>query len=199
MPQPSTSPRGDEQSLFAFPPALSVLNLGAPGCAHLASSGALVAAAHAPPDAHASHHPRLSFLVPGTSLMSPPLGGVAGISSAFVPYELFPQSQPLSTEGAGAGGGSPHFIASAADLKRLLSIPYSDSPFSLAVQRVGNTLLVEGDERLRGSLGALLGGGWGAGVGTPPASSPSTPAQRLLDLYHGAWGGDLSRIYEEAF
>ena len=23
-----------------------------------------------------------------------------------------------------------------------------------------------------------------------------TPAERLLDLYHGAWGGDLSRIYE---
>ncbi len=25
------------------------------------------------------------------------------------------------------------------------------------------------------------------------------PAQRLLNLYHGAWGGDLSRVYEESF
>jgi glutamate--cysteine ligase len=25
------------------------------------------------------------------------------------------------------------------------------------------------------------------------------PAQRLLDLYHGEWGGDLSRVYEESF
>ena len=23
------------------------------------------------------------------------------------------------------------------------------------------------------------------------------PAQRLLDLYHGEWGGDISHIYEE--
>lgn len=25
------------------------------------------------------------------------------------------------------------------------------------------------------------------------------PAQRLLDLYHGEWGGDISRVYEESF
>jgi len=25
------------------------------------------------------------------------------------------------------------------------------------------------------------------------------PAQVLLDKYHGAWGGDLSRVYEESF
>jgi glutamate--cysteine ligase len=25
----------------------------------------------------------------------------------------------------------------------------------------------------------------------------TTPAERLLELYHGEWGGDLSRIYEE--
>jgi glutamate--cysteine ligase len=25
------------------------------------------------------------------------------------------------------------------------------------------------------------------------------PAQRLLDLYHGAWNGDISRVYEESF
>ena len=25
------------------------------------------------------------------------------------------------------------------------------------------------------------------------------PAQRLLDLYHGEWGGDITRIYEESF
>lgn len=28
-------------------------------------------------------------------------------------------------------------------------------------------------------------------------SSGKTPAERLLDLYHGEWGGDLSRIYGE--
>jgi glutamate--cysteine ligase len=26
--------------------------------------------------------------------------------------------------------------------------------------------------------------------------SGKVPAQRLLDLYHGAWNGDLSRIYD---
>jgi glutamate--cysteine ligase len=26
-----------------------------------------------------------------------------------------------------------------------------------------------------------------------------TPAERLLALYHGPWGGDLSRIYEQSF
>ncbi len=30
-------------------------------------------------------------------------------------------------------------------------------------------------------------------------ASGKVPAQRLLDLYHGEWRGDLSRIYEEAF
>ena len=25
------------------------------------------------------------------------------------------------------------------------------------------------------------------------------PAQRLLDLYHGEWNGDISRVYEESF
>jgi glutamate--cysteine ligase len=25
------------------------------------------------------------------------------------------------------------------------------------------------------------------------------PAQRLLDKYHGEWGGDMSRVYEESF
>ena len=30
------------------------------------------------------------------------------------------------------------------------------------------------------------------------AASGKVPAQRLLDLYHGEWGGDLSRIYVEA-
>ena len=30
-------------------------------------------------------------------------------------------------------------------------------------------------------------------------SSPrgTTPAERLLDSYHGEWNGDVSRIYEE--
>ncbi len=26
-------------------------------------------------------------------------------------------------------------------------------------------------------------------------ASGKTPAERLLDLYHGAWGGDLSKVY----
>jgi glutamate--cysteine ligase len=25
------------------------------------------------------------------------------------------------------------------------------------------------------------------------------PAQRLLDKFHGEWGGDIARIYEESF
>lgn len=29
--------------------------------------------------------------------------------------------------------------------------------------------------------------------------SGKVPAQRLLDKYHGEWGGDISRVYEEAF
>ncbi len=30
-------------------------------------------------------------------------------------------------------------------------------------------------------------------------SSGKVPAQRLLDKFHGEWGGDLSRVYEESF
>ena len=29
-------------------------------------------------------------------------------------------------------------------------------------------------------------------------ASGRTPADRLLDLYHGAWGGDISRVYQDA-
>ncbi|MET0180105.1 MAG: glutamate--cysteine ligase, partial [Novosphingobium sp.] len=29
-------------------------------------------------------------------------------------------------------------------------------------------------------------------------ASGRTPAERLLELYHGAWGGDITRIYEES-
>ena len=29
-------------------------------------------------------------------------------------------------------------------------------------------------------------------------ASGKVPAQRLLDLYHGAWGGDIARVYDEA-
>jgi glutamate--cysteine ligase len=28
-------------------------------------------------------------------------------------------------------------------------------------------------------------------------ASGKTPAERLLERYRGAWGGDISRIYEE--
>ena len=30
-------------------------------------------------------------------------------------------------------------------------------------------------------------------------ASGRTPAERLLELYHGAWNGDISRVYEESF
>ena len=30
-------------------------------------------------------------------------------------------------------------------------------------------------------------------------SRNETPAERLLRLYHGEWGGDISRVYEESF
>jgi len=30
-------------------------------------------------------------------------------------------------------------------------------------------------------------------------SSGKVPAQRLLDLYHGDWSGDLTRVYEQSF
>jgi glutamate--cysteine ligase len=29
--------------------------------------------------------------------------------------------------------------------------------------------------------------------------SGKVPAQRLLDKFHGEWGGDISRVYEESF
>jgi glutamate--cysteine ligase len=31
------------------------------------------------------------------------------------------------------------------------------------------------------------------------AASGKVPAQRLLDKFHGEWGGDISRVYEESF
>ena len=30
-------------------------------------------------------------------------------------------------------------------------------------------------------------------------ASGKVPAQRLLDLYHGEWGGDVTRVYEQSF
>ena len=30
-------------------------------------------------------------------------------------------------------------------------------------------------------------------------ASGKVPAERLLDLYHGEWNGDISRVYEESF
>ena len=29
--------------------------------------------------------------------------------------------------------------------------------------------------------------------------SGKVPAQRLLDKFHGPWGGDITRVYEESF
>ena len=30
-------------------------------------------------------------------------------------------------------------------------------------------------------------------------ASGKVPAQRLLDKFHGEWGGDIGRVYEESF
>jgi glutamate--cysteine ligase len=30
-------------------------------------------------------------------------------------------------------------------------------------------------------------------------TSGKVPAQRLLDKFHGEWGGDIGRVYEESF
>jgi glutamate--cysteine ligase len=30
-------------------------------------------------------------------------------------------------------------------------------------------------------------------------ASGKVPAQRLLDKFHGEWGGDIKRVYEESF
>jgi glutamate--cysteine ligase len=30
-------------------------------------------------------------------------------------------------------------------------------------------------------------------------ASGKVPAQRLLDKFHGEWGGDITRVYEESF
>ena len=30
-------------------------------------------------------------------------------------------------------------------------------------------------------------------------ASGKVPAQRLLDKFHGEWGGDIARVYEESF
>ncbi|MBW8783879.1 MAG: glutamate--cysteine ligase [Novosphingobium sp.] len=51
--------------------------------------------------------------------------------------------------------------------------------------------------------GKLDGGGANEGGFLAPldeiVASGKVPAQRLLDKYHGEWGGDISRVYEESF
>ena len=88
--------------------------------------------------------PRLASLAPGTDLNEPPLSTVG----VWRPYELFPQTSPQ----ASAGSSAPHFIGAAERLKQLFSLPFSSAPVSLAVHRLGGTLLVDSDEAVQRML-----------------------------------------------
>ncbi|KAK3284544.1 hypothetical protein CYMTET_7815 [Cymbomonas tetramitiformis] len=86
--------------------------------------------------------PRFACLAPGTDLNQPPatcwsLGG-------WEPYRLFPPERPPAISSTAASACSqPNFIAAADNLKSLLQLPYSTSPVSLCVRRVGSTILLD--------------------------------------------------------
>jgi hypothetical protein len=88
--------------------------------------------------------PRLASLAPGTDLNEPPLSTVG----VWRPYELFPTSPQTG------GSSAPHFIGAAERLKQLFALPFSTAPVSLAVHRLGDTLLVDSDEAVQRMLGA---------------------------------------------
>jgi glutamate--cysteine ligase len=85
-----------------------------------------------------------------------------------------------------------------------------------AVPKMGLSAPIPGGGQLRNIAGAVLDiahGGLKARARVSAAGEDETgfleplreivragkvPAERLLDLYHGAWGGDLSRVYGEA-
>jgi glutamate--cysteine ligase len=85
-----------------------------------------------------------------------------------------------------------------------------------AVPKLGLSAPIPGGGQLRDIAGAVLDiahGGLKARARVSAAGEDETgfleplreivragkvPAERLLDLYHGAWGGDLSRVYGEA-
>ena len=119
--------------------------------------------------------PRLAPLVPGTNLNVPPSS--VGQAS-WRHYELFPEQSSLPTP-------SPHFIAQAESLKRLLALPYSSAPLSLAVHRLGGTLLVDSDERVVKALSKS-----GLEAGRHPAEARRPSAQQLKP------GGGTSGLLE---
>jgi glutamate--cysteine ligase len=66
------------------------------------------------------------------------------------------------------------------------------APEVLRIARAGLTsraMLNSGGDNETGFLGTL----------DDIVASGKVPAQRLLDLYHGEWRGDISRVYEESF
>ena len=66
------------------------------------------------------------------------------------------------------------------------------APEVLRIARAGLTsraMLNSGGDNETGFLGTL----------DDIVASGKVPAQRLLDLYHGEWNGDISRVYEESF
>jgi glutamate--cysteine ligase len=66
------------------------------------------------------------------------------------------------------------------------------APEVLGIARAGLTaraMLNSSGDNETGFLGAL----------DDIVASGKVPAERLLDLYHGAWSGDISRVYEESF
>jgi glutamate--cysteine ligase len=66
------------------------------------------------------------------------------------------------------------------------------APEALGIARAGLTaraMLNSSGDNETGFLGAL----------DDIVASGKVPAERLLDLYHGAWSGDIGRVYEESF
>jgi glutamate--cysteine ligase len=66
------------------------------------------------------------------------------------------------------------------------------APEVLRIARAGLTsraMLNSGGDNETGFLGAL----------DDIVASGKVPAERLLDLYHGKWNGDIGRVYEESF
>ena len=130
-------------SLFAYtgslPSPVATCNVAAPP----GGRGSRASPLPPPPkEGWLSSGPRLASLAPGTNLNEPPLSTVG----VWRPYELFPQTSPT------AGSSAPHFIGAAERLKQIFSLPFSSQPLSLAVHRMGGTLLVDSDEAVQRML-----------------------------------------------
>jgi hypothetical protein len=185
-----TSPGGamsgssSSSSLFAsahplLPPPLATLDVAAPPSSTKlwlpGPDGGSLAARDA--------GPRLAPLVPGTNLnVAPPAWALA---SDFRPYTLFPHSAAAQDDAPDARGASrpPDFIAAAENLKKLFAMPFSGAPVSLAVQRLGPTLLLDSAEHVSAALRArVAGAGAGAGADARPGlgASPQAAVPRYL-------------------